>query len=75
MNVICGIFVVVGKVNKKMWYSVTFSVKKPKKSGDVLKYIGRCSKMHREAFEKNSGGILKNLGRFLGKPRDVLFPP
>lgn len=50
MNVICSISDVVGKVNKKMWYSIMFSVKKPKMSGGVRKSIG---------------GFLKNLGTFL----------
>lgn len=72
MNVICSISDVVGKVNKKMWYSIMFSVKKPKMSGDAWKCIGRCSKIHwgllekpRENFGKTSGGFLKNLGTFL----------
>ena len=65
MNVICSISDVVGKVNKKMWYSIMFSVKKPKMSGDAWKCIGRCSKIHWGAFGKTSGGFLKNLGTFL----------
>ena len=55
MNVICSISDVVGKVNKKMWYSIMFSVKKPKMSGDAWKCIGRCSKIHWGAFGKTSG--------------------
>lgn len=50
MNVICSISDVVGKVNKKMWYSIMFSVKKPKMSGDAWICIGRCSKIHWGAF-------------------------
>lgn len=50
MNVICSISDVVGKVNKKMWYSIIFSVKKPKMSGGVRKCIGRLSKKPREDF-------------------------
>ena len=66
MNVICSISDVVGKVNKKMWYSITFSVKKPKMSGDAWKCIGRCSKIHWGAFGKN-------LGRIFEKPRDFFI--
>ena len=62
MNVICSISDV-GKVNKKMWYSIMFSVKKPKMSGDAWKCIGRCSKIH-------WGGFWKNLGRIFEKPRE-----
>ena len=66
MNVICSISDVVGKVNKKMWYSIMFSVKKPKMSGDAWKCIGRCSKIH-------WGRFLKNLGRIFEKPRDFFY--
>lgn len=70
MNVICSISDVVGKVNKKMWYSIMFSVKKPKMSGDAWKCIGRCLEMHWEVFENPLGGFWKNLGRILEKPRE-----
>lgn len=73
MNVICSISDAVGKVNKKMWYSIMFSVKKPKMSGDAWKCIGRCSKIHWGAFGKTSGGFLKNLGRIFEKTRDFLI--
>lgn len=73
MNVICSISDVVGKVNKKMWYSIMFSVKKPKMSGDAWKCIGRCSKIHWGAFGKTSGGFWKNLGRIFEKPRDFFI--
>lgn len=66
MNVICSISDVVGKVNKKMWYSIMFSVKKPKMSGDAWKCIGG-------AFGKTSGGFWKNLGRIFEKPRDFFI--
>lgn len=62
MNVICSISDVVGKVNKKMWYSITFSVKKPKMSGDAL---GGVRKSIGGLLEKTSGGFLKNLETFL----------
>lgn len=66
MNVICSISDVVGKVNKKMWYSIMFSVKKPKMSGDAWK-------MHWEVFENPLGGFWKNLGRIFEKPRDFFI--
>ena len=65
MNVICSISDVVGKVNKKMWYSIMFSVKKPKMSGDAWKCIEGLLEKPREDFGKTSGGFLKNLGTFL----------
>ena len=70
MNVICSISDVVGKVNKKMWYSITFSVKKPKMSGDAL---GGVRKSIGGLLEKTSGGFLKNLGRIFEKPRDFFI--